>query len=208
MPQVVLPGVQRSRAACWEQPPVVRALAKSPEIGQNRSRGSEPRIWVVRAGNEVPAKAYARYVAAGALRDCDRVGRLMRGGAALRLRRPVVGTRWGASWPLGEQCAPYRLPNVDLAPANRDHFVRGCSRRTNPVIPAYEPNSRFCAVYEISGDGGNRTRVHDRVLMASTSVAGALISSEVASPAGLLGTSPLKVSPIWRRRGDSDKPAF
>jgi hypothetical protein len=40
------------------------------------------------------------------------------------------------------------------------------------------------------GDGGNRTRVRDRVGMASTSVAGALISSSTCLAGGVVGDQP------------------
>jgi hypothetical protein len=41
-----------------------------------------------------------------------------------------------------------------------------------------------------SGDGGNRTHVRDRVRMASTSVAGALISSLARLAGGVAGDQP------------------
>ena len=43
---------------------------------------------------------------------------------------------------------------------------------------------------DISGDGGNRTHVRDRVRMASTSVAGALISSLARLAGGVAGDQP------------------
>jgi hypothetical protein len=41
-----------------------------------------------------------------------------------------------------------------------------------------------------NGDGGNRTHVHDRVRMASTSVAGALVSPSSRLAGGVLGGQP------------------
>jgi hypothetical protein len=52
----------------------------------------------------------------------------------------------------------------------------------------------------ISGDGGNRTHVRDRVRMASTSVAGALISSPTSLAGRVVGDQPPGLSPAWRRR--------
>ena len=61
---------------------------------------------------------------------------------------------WGASRALGVQLAHHLLPNTALKPANRTVFVRASSHHANFILPAYGPNSRFCALCEVSGDGG------------------------------------------------------
>jgi hypothetical protein len=58
------------------------------------------------------------------------------------------------------------------------------------------------------GDGGNRTRVRNRVRMASTSVAGALISSPTRLAGGVVGDQPPWISPDWRRRTAPGDPTF
>ena len=60
----------------------------------------------------------------------------------------------------------------------------------------------------ISGDGGNRTHVRDRVKVASTSVAGTLISSLARLAGWVAGDQPPWVSPAWRRRTAPGEPAI
>jgi hypothetical protein len=52
----------------------------------------------------------------------------------------------------------------------------------------------------LSGDGGNRTRVRDRVAVASTSVSGALISSSDRLAGGVSEDQLPEMSPAWRER--------
>ena len=57
--------------------------------------------------------------------------------------------------------------------------------------PSVSPKSPHLQAFRgISGDGGNRTHVRDRVKVASTSVAGALISSPARLAGGVAGDQP------------------
>ena len=63
-------------------------------------------------------------------------------------------------------------------------------------------------MYVTNGDGENRTHVRDRAKRWRLRGYPALWSHpEVASPAGLLGTSLLKMFPVWRRRIAPGEPA-
>jgi hypothetical protein len=56
------------------------------------------------------------------------------------------------------------------------------------IVPAAFLKVWFCSAnVRLSGDGGNRTHVRDSVMMASTSVAGALISSLARLAGGVAG---------------------
>jgi hypothetical protein len=81
-------------------------------------------------------------------------------------------------------------PNSANRPANRR--VLFAPFRTAEALepPVKGRSSQFFAPLRISGDGGNRTRVRDRVRMASTSVAGALISSLARLAGGVAGDQP------------------
>ncbi|MDT7753894.1 MAG: hypothetical protein QOD96_7556 [Pseudonocardiales bacterium] len=59
-----------------------------------------------------------------------------------------------------------------------------------------------------SGDGGNRTRVRDRVAVASTSVSGALISSSNRLAGGVYEDQLPEMSPVWRERTSPGEPTF
>lgn len=59
-----------------------------------------------------------------------------------------------------------------------------------------------------SGDGGNRTRVRGRVRMASTSVAGSLISSWARLAGRVAQDQPPEWSPDRRRRASPGEPAI
>lgn len=60
----------------------------------------------------------------------------------------------------------------------------------------------------VSGDGGNRTRVRGRVRMASTSVAGSLISSCARLAGRVVQDQPPGWSPDRRRRAFPGEPAI
>ena len=83
---------------------------------------------------------------------------------------------------------------VRTASAPRTRCLR-CSRSRTfaPVgakLPAKERISRSFALVLSSGDGGNRTHVRNRVKVASTSVAGALISSSTRLAGGVVADQP------------------
>src|SRR6185312_17562081 len=60
----------------------------------------------------------------------------------------------------------------------------------------------------ISGDGGNRTHVRNRVRMASTSVAGALVSPLARLAGGVVRGQPHEMFPDRLRRTSPGEPAF
>src|SRR6202035_3358435 len=62
--------------------------------------------------------------------------------------------------------------------------------------------------HHIYGDGGNRTRVRSRVWMASTSVAGALISSLASLAGRVVRDQPPEMFPDRRRRASPGEPTF
>ena len=62
-------------------------------------------------------------------------------------------------------------------PANQRFFFGPFRALTSPKSGMRVRSSHYFAPVCVSGDGGNRTRVRNRVKMASTSVAGALLSS-------------------------------
>ena len=81
--------------------------------------------------------------------------------------------------------------------------------RYGRVSPVSSPDSALQSQTRgISGDGGNRTHVRNRVRMASTSVSGALISSSARLAGGVAEDQPPEVFPAWRRRTAPGEPAF
>jgi hypothetical protein len=74
--------------------------------------------------------------------------------------------------------------------------------------PESRPHGRGLRNVRKSGDGGNRTHVRNRVKMASTSVAGALISSRVRLAGGVARDQPPMVFPAQRRRASPGEPTF
>jgi hypothetical protein len=64
------------------------------------------------------------------------------------------------------------------------------------------PIARMCWAFRaFNGDGGNRTHVRDRVKMASTSVAGALVSSPARLAGGVAGNQPAECVPGLAQAG-------
>ena len=113
---------------------------------------------------------------------------------------------------LGEHCAAIgsRLPVCSPTPALHPQtagFVRAASHRAHSISPANRANSRLFEVCVTSGDGGNRTRVRDRVAVTSTSVSGALFSSRTRHAGGVARDQLPEVSPVWRERTSPGEPA-
>src|SRR5215217_6895679 len=88
------------------------------------------------------------------------------------------------------------------------HILTGAAveRRVAPN-PGQRVADRVCSSVR-NGDGGNRTRVRDRVAAASTSVSGALISSSGRLAGGVSEDQLPEISPVRRERTSPGKPAF
>src|ERR1044071_3817275 len=68
--------------------------------------------------------------------------------------------------------------------------------------------SRIVGSGRTSGDGGNRTRVRNRVTVTSTSVSGALISPSGRLAGGVPEGQLPEMSPVRRERTSPGDPAF
>jgi hypothetical protein len=97
-------------------------------------------------------------------------------------RRCQVHARW--SLKRHARPATERAP-IRRSSAPRPHAARARTRKPRP--PSSGPGFTRRTY---GGDGGNRTHVRDRVRMASTSVAGALISSLTRLAGGVVGDQP------------------
>jgi hypothetical protein len=88
---------------------------------------------------------------------------------------------------MGTSKALLRILIAELC-VNGKADIRPTYRATIPDEEA--PPWQGFAQRQESGDGGNRTHVRNRVRMASTSVAGALISSLARLAGGVVGDQP------------------
>ena len=134
--------------------------------------------------------------------------------AGSRTRRSPTAIQ---SMPAGRSCRQAFHRSV----RSRDHPpLSDCLDRVSvPVCTAEAPPNRVgrrCAeeaaqlsgFSEADGDGGNRTRVRGRVKGASTSVAGALISSSARRAGGVPEDQPPEDVPGAARRTAPGEPAF
>jgi hypothetical protein len=122
-------------------------------------------------------------------RDCRTPRSLDRGTVRPRQDRPCASSRPASVRSV--RSPAYVLRTLAARkPANTGRAFAPLRTSSNGKRPAQGRNLRNFAPACVSGDGGNRTHVRDRVRMASTSVAGALISSSARLAGGVAGDQP------------------